>query len=293
MVLKFGSKGDDVTALQQFLKVKATGVFNKETENAVRIWQGLHALMPDGIVGPKTINAMGFPTTDVSERLYHANYFLDIKRAYLPKGEYFPGPTKKEWLFLHHTAGWHNPYDVVSVWGTDTRGAVATEFLIGGQSVKGNENKYDGTIVQAFPTGGYGWHLGTGNSTMHRNSVGIEICNFGPIMNGKTYVGTPVAQEQMVVLTQPFRGHKTWHAYSLQQITMLKQLILFIAERDGIDPRKGLPQLIRDKGPFAALDTYNVEMVEKTKGLWSHTNVRKDKTDIFPQQEIIDMLLSL
>ena len=31
----------------------------------------------------------------------------------------------------------------------------------------------------------------------------------------------------------------------------------------------------------------------KIKGMWTHTNTRKDKSDMFPQQELIDMLLSL
>ena len=31
----------------------------------------------------------------------------------------------------------------------------------------------------------------------------------------------------------------------------------------------------------------------KTKGLWTHTNTRKDKVDMFPQQELMDMLVSL
>ena len=31
----------------------------------------------------------------------------------------------------------------------------------------------------------------------------------------------------------------------------------------------------------------------RVKGLLTHTNTRKDKTDLFPQQEIIDMILSL
>jgi hypothetical protein len=31
----------------------------------------------------------------------------------------------------------------------------------------------------------------------------------------------------------------------------------------------------------------------KVKGIWTHTNTRKDKVDMFPQQELMDMLLSL
>ena len=31
----------------------------------------------------------------------------------------------------------------------------------------------------------------------------------------------------------------------------------------------------------------------RVKGLWTHTNTRKDKVDMFPQQELMDMLTSL
>jgi hypothetical protein len=34
-------------------------------------------------------------------------------------------------------------------------------------------------------------------------------------------------------------------------------------------------------------------MCNNTKGLWSHTNCRTTKFDMFPQPELIDMLLSL
>jgi hypothetical protein len=69
-------------------------------------------------------------------------------------------------------------------------------------------------------------------------------------------------------------------------------LIQFIGERNDIDVRKGLPQLIREKGADA-FDVCDVSMCQNTKGLWSHTNVRTTKVDMFPQEELIDMLLSL
>jgi len=31
----------------------------------------------------------------------------------------------------------------------------------------------------------------------------------------------------------------------------------------------------------------------RIKGMWTHANVRKDKYDLFPQPNLIDMLLSL
>ena len=56
--------------------------------------------------------------------------------------------------------------------------------------------------------------------------------------------------------------------------------------------RKGLPDLIREKG-VEAFDICSVSMCNDTKGLWSHTNCRSTKFDMFPQPELIDMLLSL
>ena len=46
-------------------------------------------------------------------------------------------------------------------------------------------------MVQAFPEGHYGWHLGkNGSQHMHTHSVAIEVNNFGYIKDGKTYAGT-------------------------------------------------------------------------------------------------------
>ena len=96
----------------------------------------------------------------------------------------------------------------------DDRGKIGTEFVLGGQSIRGNDNQYDGVMVQAFPTGNYAWHLGIGNSELHRNSVGIEICNFGQIMDGVTWAGHNVVSTQQVALAKKFRGYKYWHRYS-------------------------------------------------------------------------------
>ena len=304
-MLKQGSKGKDVKNLQQYLNssgfiISATGPGSpgKETENfgpgtksAVMKWQKANGLKDDGVVGSATWNAMGLATTDVTESR-PSQGSLNIKKQFLPKGEYLAGPTKKDWVFLHHTAGWDNPYNTITSWGRDNRGAIATEFVLGGPKITDGSTTWDGELVQAFPAGGYGWHLGTGNNLMHRNSVGIEVCNFGWIKDGKTYVNTNVHQSQIVTLDKPFRGHKTWHRYSDAQISVLKEWILFIANRDNIDVRKGLPELIKSKGADA-FDFFDVAYVTKNPGLWNHTNVRKDKFDMFPQQELIDMLLSL
>jgi len=293
MLLKIGSRGKEVKELQEFLDIEADGIFGKGTETAVKKWQSDNGLTADGIVGPATWDCMGIATTDNSEKVYETENGLIVNRHFLPHGEYKSGPTNKEYIFLHHTAGWHNPYNCIDQWGRDNRGAVATEFVLGGPSVKGNDTKYDGVMVQAFPEGGYGWHLGkNGSQHMHTHSVGIEVCNFGYVVNGKTYAGTRVDDSQIVTLDKPFRGHKTWHRYSDAQIEELRKWILWIGERDSIDVRKGLPEWIKQRGADA-FEFNEDAYYGRVKGLLTHTNTRKDKTDMFPQQELLDMLVEL
>lgn len=54
MLLKLGSKGDDVKKLQEKLGLLADGDFGLKTETAIKNFQTKNGLTPDGIVGPKT-----------------------------------------------------------------------------------------------------------------------------------------------------------------------------------------------------------------------------------------------
>ena len=293
MLLKIGSKGTEVKLLQEFLGIGADGIFGKGTTFAVKEFQKINGLTVDGLVGSGTWDCMGLATTDDSEKTFTTENGLIINRHFLPKGEYKSGITKKEYCFIHHTAGWHNPFNCIDQWGRDSRGAVATEFVLGGPSVKGNNTDFDGVMVQAFPEGHYGWHLGkNGSQHMHTHSVGIEVCNFGYIKNGKTYAGTKAHESQLVTLDKPFKGYSDWHRYSDEQIESLRLWLLYIADRDGIDIRSGLVEEIKLKGA-AGFEFNENAYYGKVKGLWTHTNTRKDKFDMFPQQELLDMLVSL
>jgi len=293
MVLKKGSKGSEVKDLQEYLGITIDGHFGPGTESVVMKWQLTNGLHMDGIVGPKTWDAMGLATTDNSELYYTTPNGLIIQKHHLPEGEYKVGPTNKEYLHLHHTSGWNKPINQIDSWGRDKRGSVGTEFVIGGQSVRGDDSDWDGVVVQAIPEGGYGWHLGkNGSHYMHTHSVGVEVCNFGYLKNGRTYVNTRVHHSQITKLEKPFRGHQTWHTYSSEQIKSLQKWILYIAERDNIDVRDGLVSEVRKNGADGFEFNENA-YYGKVKGMWTHSNVRKDKTDMFPQQELLDMLLSL
>ena len=320
--IRKGSKGLIVGTWQEFLKnldlylYKIDNDFGNLTHNATVKFQSINGLVADGIVGKNTWGKayeLGIITTDELEQpVIPEDFNLVIKEAHMPKSEYRTTSEKKDWVFIHHTAGWNNPFKTIRNWANDSRGQIATEFCIGGQKIDTGDIEYDGVVAQAFPEGGYGWHLGIGNNIMHRASVGIEVNNFGFLTEGGyykrvngiktwikktpdkfyTYVGTEALDSQVVELDEPFRGFKHWHRYSDKQIAELKKLLLFIADRDNIDVRKGLPQLIKEKG-VEAFNTCSVSMCQDTKGLWTHTNCRTTKVDMFPQEELIEMLLSL
>ena len=58
-VLKKGSKGEWVKKMQKVLGAAQDGDFGPGTEKAVKAWQEKNGLTPDGVVGPKTLAAMG------------------------------------------------------------------------------------------------------------------------------------------------------------------------------------------------------------------------------------------
>src|SRR6056300_1818545 len=100
MLIKVGSKGNEVKLLQQFLEIGADGIFGKGTEKSVKEFQKINGLVADGIVGPSTWDCMGLASTDDSEKTFETENGLIINRHFLPEGEYKSGITKKEYCFL-------------------------------------------------------------------------------------------------------------------------------------------------------------------------------------------------
>jgi N-acetyl-anhydromuramyl-L-alanine amidase AmpD len=309
MILKVGSKGKEVKELQEALEIKADGIFGYGTEAAVKSFQKENNLYVDGIVGMKTWETLGIDTDEFPKELkymsedkeYITPAGLTIHRQYLDKDEYVRDYGKIEPLgfFIHHTAGWDNPYKTIRHWNNDTRGRVATQYVIGGSNIKGN-TKYDGEVVECFPDNYLGWHLGkVGNFAMHKFSGGVELNNFGYLKekNGKfyNYVNGEVPEEMVCDLGYEFRGFRYWHAYTSKQIESLRLLILHLKNiYPTMDLENGLPKLLKEgMDPKDAFEfnekAYNAEQF----GLWTHTNVRKDKFDCSPQPELIRMLTTI
>jgi len=62
MILKNGSKGEEVKALQSKLGLVADGNFGPGTEKAVKEWQTKNGLVADGIIGPASLEKLGLGT---------------------------------------------------------------------------------------------------------------------------------------------------------------------------------------------------------------------------------------
>jgi putative chitinase len=93
MILKVGSKGEDVKKLQAKLGLGADGVFGPETEKAVKKWQVDHDLVADGIVGDSVWSKMfdiDVITEDkvivppVSVSIPNSNLKLDKLKGHIP-----------------------------------------------------------------------------------------------------------------------------------------------------------------------------------------------------------------
>lgn len=320
--LKLNSRGHEVKQLQALLNIIQDGIFGQQTSHAVMQFQLENNLKIDGIVGPLTWSLLlsaNKPHTPNQSPLWET-YFL-------PEEAYFSNPslgerrtlsgaevsrTQKKWIFLHHTRGWENPYRVIDSWASNPVRKVATEFVVGGQNIENTASPHDGKILQAFPAGRRGWHLGIGNNAMHRESVGIELCSFGELTKGHitktqsgvkrtiqldpnkvyTFTGREVHPKQIVSTSETFRGFDYFHKYSDLQILALKQLLFFIAKRDNIDIRAGLPALIRKEGS-KAFDKLDRAMCQNQPGIWSHSNLQSFKRDLAPQENLIEMLTEI
>ena len=168
---------------------------------------------------------------------------------------------------------------------------VGTHFVIGRKSSTSNDNLWDGKILKAYDDIYWSYHLGINKNSEELNSksIGIEICNYGPLTLGKdsrfyNYVNKPINESDVVELETTFRGYKYWEKYTDSQIESLRKLIIYLKDRWAIEIETGI---------------YNKEWFEyndkwfSTGGLRTHTQVRKDKFDMSPQPNLIQMLNSL
>ena len=182
---------------------------------------------------------------------------MDIKKQYLENEEYYHDVVTKKTIYLHHTAGSHRPDWVVASWERDKTGSggvrhIATAYVIGGKSTRNANTDFDGVIVECHPPEKWAHHLGIkarNNKLLNQESIGIEICNYGPLTKkGEeyfTYVNSKVPSEDVVDLGYEFKGFRYYHAYTPAQIQATKELVAKLGKDFDIDLSKGMQALLR------------------------------------------------
>lgn len=204
--------------------------------------------------------------------------FEDIIQTPLKQGQFYKDKYDKKQIVIHHTVSSSKASSAVNTWN-NTPERVATAFIIDGE----------GKINQCFSSAEWAHHLGCktkNNTKLNRESIGIEICSWGGIKkkNNKFYnvYGYEVPKEEVVELGTIWKGYKYFHKYNEKQLETLKILLEYLA--------------FTYKIPI----TYNEDMWDLSKkalahnpGIYTHVSYRKDKSDCFPQEELINTLKRL
>jgi putative chitinase len=86
MLLKNGSKGEDVKKLQEKLGLVADGSFGPGTETKVKEWQAANGLTADGIVGPGTWAKLfgSAPVASTAPTIAPSNFKLSALKGHIP-----------------------------------------------------------------------------------------------------------------------------------------------------------------------------------------------------------------
>jgi N-acetyl-anhydromuramyl-L-alanine amidase AmpD len=203
----------------------------------------------------------------------------------IPFRGYVKKKTNKQQIVLHHTVSGGSAESVAKYWET-LKGKIGTCIIIDKKGIP----------YQLFSSQYFAGHIGKVEKEFnhfhipYRNcskySIGVELIAWGGLKEknkvlynayGKEYKGNDIR-----FIENSYRGYNYFDAYTKEQIETLKELLLYWGKRYNI-----------------SLD-YNEDMwdiskeaLEGKNGIWTHTSFRKDKSDLFPQIELIEMLKML
>ena len=201
-----------------------------------------------------------------------------IVQTRLKDTQYYQEEFPKKQIVIHHTVSNGNAKNVVAWWGK-TPARIGVAFVI----------DREGIIHQCFSSKHWAHHLGIKskkNTQLNQQSIGIELCAWGSLKRSDikseivaqftSSTGTIVPTNEVIELEQPFRGSKYYQKYTDKQLKTLQILLNYLCETYHIP------------------NTYNSDMWDYSRsamngspGIWTHVSFRKDKSDCFPQIELI------
>lgn len=196
-----------------------------------------------------------------------------IKKLPLAANQYYQGVYPKKYIVLHHTGG-GSAASSVAHWAANPE-HIATPYLI----------DRDGTIYECFDAKYWAYSLGVkGLTSLEKATIAIEICSYGnlTLKNGKYIAWTGREIEPSKVVKMNFRGFDYYEGYTPEQIASLKVLLPYLLDRFKIPLQADRKNFWEYKNPATL-----------PPGIYSHTTVRKDKVDIFPQPGLVELVKGL
>jgi N-acetyl-anhydromuramyl-L-alanine amidase AmpD len=188
---------------------------------------------------------------------------MNIIKDFLPLNEYFPTNQNKRWICIHHTVG-YSAKSSIEGWRRDPN-RVGTAYVI----------DRDGIIYQAFNDAHYAYQFGLSNvqrrMEFEQGTIGIELANLGGL---KKLQNGQLADEYGRIFKgsftrYKFRGYEYWEDYTPEQYIALKELIASLCLKHDIKAN-----------PSRKLD-FDMSVFDKHT-IITHTNCRRDKTDLSP-----------
>ena len=217
---------------------------------------------------------------------------MKVVNVDFPEKNYYQEKHTKNQIVLHHTVS--NPKSQVGDiehWNS-LSGRIATYAIIG----------YDGIIYECFDPSFWAHHIGLTTRTLmnlgyedyrrrnlilNKHSIAIEIDSWGALTkkNNNKYhsiYNTPIDKDLEVDEVE-FRGYKHFQKYSKAQIETLGLLL----------PKLMKEFNIKNEGIKDGNFDVRHDAIEGDSGIFSHTSYRSDKSDIYPNKELINLLRNI
>ena len=210
-----------------------------------------------------------------------------IVQLKFPQDQYLRNKYDKTQIVLHHTVSGDNAKAIARYWASKPN-RVATCIII----------SRDGTPYQLFSSRYWGGHIGCrlqhfadmeiSYTNLNKTSIGVELNSWGGLkdIDGQmtTCYGNTIdaVNDGVVELEEPYRGYKFFQGYTDAQVQTLKELLIYWNDVYGIplDYQENMWE-------------FNKDALSGKPGIWSHTSFRPDKSDLFPDENIIKMLKNL
>jgi hypothetical protein len=207
-----------------------------------------------------------------------------------PPDQYHREFTDKKQIVVHHTVSGDKAEGDIA-WWLSTPERIATAIIIDRLGVP----------WQCFSTRFWGSHIGVkGHPELEKQSIGIELDSWGPLMQTKTgkwfavrydvktkrYVPNNFNPEMPVERIQfypnGFRGFEAYEKYTSSQLNTLKDLLRYLGKKWTISLAYN-----------SDMWDVNERALAGTEGVWTHVSFRSDKSDCHPYSGLVSVLSSL